>query len=507
MGKLSLLSFLLRPGEIAAGMRRLGAKGALVHGARRGSTVLERALLGPAQLRINPMGVVCNHACPMCWLQHIEPAELERLIRQDRSDRMSLAEYLTLFDGMPPGVTEVNVVGGGEPLVHPQCVDILRAIKQRGWRGYLITNGSLLNQTMARAMVEMRFDKTRVSLHAGDAATYQTIHAADHFDKVLRNLQTYDRLRREAGARSACRLEVHFVLQRANLAGIDAMFEVAAAVGADHLVFEIVFALSPHMRLTRDELGGAAAALLRAAAHSALPSNAVSIADSLRREQADAPAGPDPMPASQPRPGTKLEQQTTTTASMPAPPTDSSGTTANHGTAPDAVPYRPANRCSVGFDSSFISAKWRCIAVLLQQRSDGQRPSADVPRDMVWSQVRCFPPTLDPRSIRGLLLAGALQAEVLLARLIPRTAGDGLGLRNRCRIDAGRSAGESQDCESGGSQSRHASREALRRSRNAIADGVVPAGGMVATGSVPAIAAGRKRPPGGNFVWLFPVAK
>ena len=105
----------------------------------------------------------------------------------------------------------------------------------------------------------------RVSTHAGDAATYKLIQGVDHFERVRENLQEYDRQRRAANLERVCGLHVHHVIQRENLETIPSMFEFGAAVGADHVVFERVFALSPEFRLTRSELARAAVLLVQGA--------------------------------------------------------------------------------------------------------------------------------------------------------------------------------------------------------------------------------------------------
>jgi len=51
-------------------------------------------------------------------------------------------------------------------------------------------------------------------------------------------LKTFDRLRREAGRRERCRLCVLHVLQPANIATIQQMFDFSAEVGADEIIFE-----------------------------------------------------------------------------------------------------------------------------------------------------------------------------------------------------------------------------------------------------------------------------
>ena len=68
----------------------------------------------------------------------------------------------------------MNIVGGGEPLVHPECADIMREVKKRGVRGYLISNGTLMKEPISQAMVDMGWDLTRLSVHAGDSRVLRT---------------------------------------------------------------------------------------------------------------------------------------------------------------------------------------------------------------------------------------------------------------------------------------------------------------------------------------------
>ena len=349
MSKAALFNFVTQPQEVIRGVRRLGLKGAFLHGLRRAGAAMETALLGPCQLRINPMGAVCNHSCPMCWLQQLDDEERVRQFKADRREGMTLAEYVALFDSMPPGLTEVNVVGGGEPLMHSDCVEIMQEIKRRGLRGYLITNGTLILEPVATAMLEMGWDLTRVSVHAGDAETYRVVQGVDHFDALRSRLTAFDRLRRESGATGRCAFHIHHVLQRENIETIPAMFEFAEEVGADHVVFEIVFAFEPKTLLRPDELGRAAELLASCAERAKVSSNAQEIVAHLEAERR-AFSGTDGAPPAPP------EESAGNGSPASGPRADPPGTQAA-AAVPEPAPYRPANRCSVGFDSAFITSR------------------------------------------------------------------------------------------------------------------------------------------------------
>ena len=311
MSRLRLFNF-IRPGKLLHGIRERGAAGAVLHGVRRAGAFSNRALVGPYLLRINPMGYVCNHACPMCWLQHLDPAELKEEKKRDRREGMRLDDYARLLDAMPLGFEEVNIVGGGEPLIHPDITGIMREVKRRGKRGFLITNGTLLKEDIAREMVEMGWDVTRASVHAGDEQTHNQIHGVKaKFETLRRNLQTFIRLRREAGAGRQCQLLILNVLQRENIGQIDRLFAFAEDVGADRIVFEKVIPYHDGMILNAAELRRAVEQLTQCAARSSVPCNLDEIVPQLRVEQAR---------------------------------------------AEDGRPWAPARRCSVGFDQAFITA-------------------------------------------------------------------------------------------------------------------------------------------------------
>jgi MoaA/NifB/PqqE/SkfB family radical SAM enzyme len=243
----------------------------------------------------------------------MDPDELKRMKKNERDQRMGLTEYTALLDNLPPCVTQVSVVGGGEPLIHPECIEIMQEIKRRRLRGYLISNGTLMKENVVNTMVNMRWDLSRISVHAGDPETYRKIQGVDHFERLRTCLKTFDQIRREAGAIDRCVFHVHNALQRENIstAQIEKIFEFAEDVGADFIDFEIIFPLSKEKLLTGDELNRAGQVLAACATKSKIPCNLNRILPQLCKEESSV-----------------REEKT----------------------------FRPANRCSVGFDSAFITA-------------------------------------------------------------------------------------------------------------------------------------------------------
>lgn len=362
----------LQPRRLQAAIDRRGVQGSLLHAVRRLGTVLGRAATGPDLLQLSLLDYTCNHTCPMCMLQHLPDDHLRAMKRRDKASGMRLADYVALFDGLR-GLREVNLIGGGEPLLHRDAVAVMREIKRRGWRGSLVTNGTLLDDAVAAALVDMRWDFTRVSIHGGDAATYRAIQGVDRFEIMRTNLGRFDRLRRAAGVERQCRLVACHVIQRENLHDVAALFRIAEDVGADAVFLQLVIPRDDGMRLSADEMRRARAGIETAAASSPLECN---VAEML--EQLDLPQRPESGADVAVGSGGMCDVGAGAAVDGPAvvapSPTES------------AAPWVPGKRCSIGFDQSFVAAGGEVVPCCFSDEQMGRLGEASF--EEIWNGPR-----------------------------------------------------------------------------------------------------------------------
>ncbi len=271
-----------RLSKLPLALRHLGWRRTWTHGLRVLGEMSDRALMGPELMRLCLTDFICNHKCPMCTLQVMDVDTRQQLRRTEKKTRMTLEHYQGIFSTLPAGLTEVNLVGGGEPLMHPDCVKVMRLIKQRNLRGSLITNGALMNADVAEAMLDMEWDDTRVSVNAGDRETYLAVNGADNFAVTRENLLRFTDLRERMGKRYACGLRLYFVLQRQNIHAIEDMVRLAEEVGADSIEWDPIIPLEPDAKLTPLECAQAVERLETAATGSSVPSNLGRIRELLR---------------------------------------------------------------------------------------------------------------------------------------------------------------------------------------------------------------------------------
>ena len=167
----------------------------------------------------------CNIDCFFCSTADLRAGNRE--LSRERLER--------LFDEMQAlGVRGVRLMGGGEPLFRKDSAELIASLGRRGLGvNDVTTNGVLLTEPVARALFSTGCDEIRVSLNAGDAASYATMMqtAPKNFDRVVENVRRAAALKRETGAR--CAIKVQFLVYRDNYRQLPEMYRLFRETGAD----------------------------------------------------------------------------------------------------------------------------------------------------------------------------------------------------------------------------------------------------------------------------------
>ncbi len=192
----------------------------------------------------------CNSRCVSCdyW-------------RHGSAD-ISTASVTRLLPDLARLGTRLILISGGEPLIHPQWVQIAQLLKDHGLDLWLLTSGLSLAKHAARAAT--LFESVTVSLDGSDPAMYAAIRGLDAFDKVCEGIR--------AAADAGLRVGVRVTVQRRNYRHLADFVELAHQHGAAQISFLAADVSNAHafgrngtaddeIALTRDDLAPFAATL------------------------------------------------------------------------------------------------------------------------------------------------------------------------------------------------------------------------------------------------------
>ncbi len=142
----------------------------------------------PAKVYIEPTSL-CNLDCRTC----IRHSWKEPLGLMERGTFGRIMESLREFSPPP----DVFFGGLGEPLLHPDIVDMIRQTKSLGGSVEIITNGTLLTSAVSAQLIDARLDMLWVSLDGATPESYSDVRLGAALPSVLTNLAAFRDLRME----------------------------------------------------------------------------------------------------------------------------------------------------------------------------------------------------------------------------------------------------------------------------------------------------------------------
>jgi len=217
----------------------------------------ERVFAGPEVLEID-LTNFCNLDCVGCW-NHSPLLGEDRLTGEEKQRRLPTDLVLRLIDDAARlGARRVQLSGAGDPLCHPDAPAIIERIKQRGLECTLITNGTLLTESVCRRLVDLGLDHLTVSVWAGTPEIYAAVHPNQKPKTLLRIKKALQQLHALKAAQQTCKpqVKIYNVICRRNAADLDNMITFAVEALVEHVEFtpiDIVPGRTDELALTDED--------------------------------------------------------------------------------------------------------------------------------------------------------------------------------------------------------------------------------------------------------------
>lgn len=136
----------------------------------------------------------CNCRCTFCATTYFGP--------EVRRGYMDLGLYKEILaEGKSRGLYGIKLNDRGEPLLHPDLVEMVSLAKQAGLIDvYFNTNAMLLDEAKARGLVEAGLDRISVSFEGTVKSVYESYRVGAIYEQVLANVRRLRDIRNELGA-------------------------------------------------------------------------------------------------------------------------------------------------------------------------------------------------------------------------------------------------------------------------------------------------------------------
>jgi tungsten cofactor oxidoreducase radical SAM maturase len=192
------------------------------------------------KLYIEPT-TACNLNCHTCVRNSWDDPDAQMDIQLFRN-LMSQTKIL-------PDLRSVIISGIGEPLTHPEIIEMVRMAKARKLHVTLSSNGLLLDREVSLQLVELGLDRLVVSIDGVEPETFSGIRGTE-IEEVLENLRTLKNVKSELSSLMPS-LEIEFVALKRNVQELGSLSRLASELAVTRILISNVL---PHTEEMRQEV-------------------------------------------------------------------------------------------------------------------------------------------------------------------------------------------------------------------------------------------------------------
>jgi MoaA/NifB/PqqE/SkfB family radical SAM enzyme len=199
--------------------------------------VLHRPANQLTRIYVEPT-TACNLQCRTCM----------RNVWDEPMGRMDGDTFGRILEGVQalPDPPTVFFGGLGEPLMHPDFLDMVREAKRLDASVEAISNGLLLDEARAEALIDVGLDTLWVSVDGASPECYADVRLEGDLSQVIANLERL----RDLKIRKRCKrpvLGISFVAMRRNLAELPEVLRLEHRVGARKFLVSNVYPHTPKL--------------------------------------------------------------------------------------------------------------------------------------------------------------------------------------------------------------------------------------------------------------------
>jgi radical SAM protein with 4Fe4S-binding SPASM domain len=179
----------------------------------------------PISLSIEPT-TACNLRCPEC------PSGLRSFTRP--TGRLSVELLQSILQDVKHYCTYINFYFQGEPYLHPQFFDLVKAADDAGIFTSTSTNAHFLDDQRAKRTVASGLDQLIISIDGTEQGTYESYRKEGDLSKVIEGTKNILKWKKELGSKTP-HVIFQFLVVRPNEHQIDDVKRLGKELGVDEV--------------------------------------------------------------------------------------------------------------------------------------------------------------------------------------------------------------------------------------------------------------------------------
>ena len=167
---------------------------------------------------------VCNFRCVMCPTLGMKAKDM---------GYMSDETFARVLDAVS-GATFIDMTGWGEPLLDEKIFERIKAVRARGVKCAITSNGSLFNEKNRAKLFDCGMEALNISIDSSNKEVFEDIRELGDWSVVSENISAIAAERKRRGLTNP-RLRSTFVLMRSNAHTVCDWVQFMAGIGFDEV--------------------------------------------------------------------------------------------------------------------------------------------------------------------------------------------------------------------------------------------------------------------------------
>lgn len=179
----------------------------------------------PFSLSIEPT-TACNLGCPEC------PSGLKQFTRP--VGKLNTELHQKMLTQVSRSVFYINYYFQGEPFLHPQFLDLIKAAKQKKIYTATSTNAHFIDQKKAEEIVNSGLDRLIISIDGMTQETYENYRIHGSLDKVIKGTEFLVQAKKKLKSKTP-HLIFQFLAVKQNEHEVDQVFKLGKEMDIDEV--------------------------------------------------------------------------------------------------------------------------------------------------------------------------------------------------------------------------------------------------------------------------------
>lgn len=183
--------------------------------------------------------VACNLECIHC--RRLDVA------KELTKDDLSTQEAFNFIDDLATLGSPILVLSGGEPLYRPDIFKIASYARSKGLKVALATNGTLVDEAIARRIVDAGVQRVSISFDGADAKTHDEFRKLPgSFDRAIEGFKHLKKL--------GMSMQMNSTIAKHNVHQLRDLYDMALSLGADALHIFMLVPVGCGVEIAEDQM-------------------------------------------------------------------------------------------------------------------------------------------------------------------------------------------------------------------------------------------------------------